>query len=88
MPQTPDGALAQQIQKAENDYSKIMKLPRVRVVERVGRKLSKILSCSDLWSGASCQRADCLVCPTQVPQSEAQVGQCQTENPLHRMQEC
>ena len=65
----------QQIQKAENEYCKLMKLPRVRVVERVGRKLNSILSHTDPWSGASCQRADCLVCSTQDSESEGQVGQ-------------
>ena len=47
VPRTPDGALVQQIQKAENEFSKMMKLPRVRVVERVGRKLLQILCRSD-----------------------------------------
>ena len=59
--QTPNGILAKQLQKVENVISKLTG-DRVKVVERGGTSIKKILVKSNPWAGALCGRDNCLPC--------------------------
>ena len=59
--QTPNGILAKQLQKVENVISKLTG-DRVKVVERGGTSIKKILVKSNPWAGALCGRENCLPC--------------------------
>ena len=59
--QTPKGILAKRLQKAENDISKLTG-DRVKVVERGGTSIRRILVKSNPWAGSLCGRENCLPC--------------------------
>ena len=60
--QTPNGILAKRLQKVENDISKLTG-DRVKIVERGGTSIRKILVKSNPWAGGSfCGRENCLPC--------------------------
>jgi hypothetical protein len=57
--QTPGGALAKNLQKAEVELG--MKTGyRVRIVENAGSALKMILPSTNPWGSRDCQRADCI----------------------------
>ena len=61
--QTPNGELAKNLQKAENEIAKFTG-ERVRICERGGKTIRQILHKSNPWSGGPCGRKNCLPCIT------------------------
>ena len=61
VPQTRRGELAKRLQHVENDIAKVTG-SRVRVVERGGTMVKKILHKSIPWAGGNCVRRRCLPC--------------------------
>ena len=61
VPQTRRGELAKRLQHVENDIAKVTG-SRVRVVERGGTMVKKILHKSIPWDGGNCVRRRCLPC--------------------------
>ena len=59
--QTPNGELAKRLQKVENDIARITG-KRVKIVERSGTMLRRLLHKSNPWAGAKCGRDNCLSC--------------------------
>ena len=59
--QTPNGILAKRLQKAENDISRLTG-DRVKVVERGGTNIRRMLVKSNPWAGSLCGRDNCLPC--------------------------
>ena len=59
--QTPNGVLAKKLQKVENDISKLTG-DRVKIVERGGTTLKRMLVKSNPWAGSFCGRDNCLPC--------------------------
>ena len=59
--QTPNGVLAKRLQKVENDISKLTG-DRVKIVERGGTSVKKMLIKSNPWAGSLCGRENCLPC--------------------------
>ena len=61
VPQTKKGELAKRLQKVEDDIAKVTG-SRVRVVERAGTTIRRILHRSNPWAGGNCGREKCLSC--------------------------
>ena len=59
--QTPNGELARNLQKAENEIAKFTG-ERGRICERGGKTIRSILHKSNPWSGGPCGRKNCLPC--------------------------
>ena len=54
LPMTPGNKLVKLVQKAEDQFAKLAGLPRVKVVERGGTKISSLLCKSDPWARGVC----------------------------------
>ena len=61
VPQTKKGELAKRLQMVEDDIAKVTG-SRVRVVERSGVMVRKMLHRSNPWAGGDCGRKKCLPC--------------------------
>lgn len=59
--QTPNGMLAKRLQKVENSISKLTG-ERIKIVERSGTTIKKLLIKSNPWAGGLCGRDKCLSC--------------------------
>ena len=62
VPHTPGGGLQKLIQRAEDNFAALHKIPRVKVIERGGSKLQDLMWKKDPWSRTTCGKADCLIC--------------------------
>ena len=82
VPCTPKGALVKVMQKAEDNFSKAVGTPRVKMVEMCGRKLTQILIRKDPWAGKACERKKCLPCSSK---EEKDHGMCQKENITYKI---
>ena len=59
--QTPNGELAKRLQKVENDIAKVSG-KKVKIVERSGTMVRRLLCRSNPWAGGKCGRDNCLSC--------------------------
>ena len=55
-PITPKGELAKRIQKDEDMFAKLYNVPKIKIVERGGRKLSSLLCRADPFQNQPCGR--------------------------------
>ena len=76
--QTPGGALARNLQKAEVDLG-LKTGYRIRIVENAGSALKMILPSTNPWGNIDCQRNDCLICS----QGDEEVQDCRRRNILY-----
>ena len=76
--QTPGGALARNLQKAEVDLG-LKTGYRIRIVENAGSALKMILPSTNPWGNIDCQRKDCLICS----QGDEEVQDCRRRNILY-----
>lgn len=63
VPRTHNGALATSLKEKEEELNRVIRR-RVKVVEKTGTQPQHILTKSDPWGSPSCEREDCLVCPS------------------------
>ena len=82
VPCTPNGALAKRLQKVEDAFSRMMGIPRVKMVEKGGVKLSQKLIKKDPWTKTACGRSKCLPCSNS---KEEKHGKCNKENITYRI---
>ena len=61
VPHTPDGAMAKLLQRAEDKFSSVHGIARVKIVKRGGSKIMDILGKKDPWASTSCARPLCMV---------------------------
>ena len=61
VPRTPYGELARKLRLAEEAIEKITG-DRIKIVEKAGTMLKRVLHKSNPWAGGPCGRPDCLVC--------------------------
>ena len=80
VPKTEGGELAKRMRLAEQEIEKITG-DRIKVVERAGTMLKRILTKSNPWAGGNCGRIDCLVC-----RYEEGGGDCRRRNATYRTQ--
>ena len=74
VPRTPNGELAKKLRQAEEDIEKLTG-DRIKIVEKAGIMLKRVLHKSNPWAGGPCSRPDCLVCS-----HEKGGGNCQKRN--------
>ena len=74
VPKTKGGELARRLRLAENEIAKITG-DRIKIVERAGVMIKRILHKSNPWAGSNCMRDDCLVC-----RHERGGGDCKKRN--------
>ena len=75
---TPGGTLLERIKTIEHDLSKVSRR-KVKVVEKSGMKLQDILTMSDPWGDAPCERQDCLMCQG----GDRETSRCRTRNVVY-----
>ena len=78
VPRTKGGELAARLRKEEETLGKMTGY-RVKVVERSGKMVKRMLHKSNSWAGEDCGREDCLVCAHQGGE-EGGAGDCKRRN--------
>ena len=81
MPYTPNSELAKESRKIEVMES--MSRMKMKVVEKAGIQLKRILVKSNPWAGTDCQREECLVCQTREETGEGKGKSCYKRNILY-----
>ena len=61
VPQTPGGVLADMLRQAERQMADILG-DTIKIVEKSGVTLRRVLHKSNPWAGVNCGRGDCLPC--------------------------
>ena len=79
IPKTHGGELAMRLRQAEEEVSALTG-DKVKIVERSGVMLKRILHKSNPWAGTKCDRDDCLVCSL----GGENVGSCRQRNIVYR----
>ena len=77
VPFTPQSVLKRSIQKTEDTLLKNRRVGKVRILERLGPKLSEIMCNPTPWSGQHCGRQGCSPCVTQE-------GSCRKSNVTYK----
>ena len=75
VPRTKGGELAKRLRKEEEVLAQVTGY-KVKIVERSGKMLKRILHRSNPWAGEDCQREDCSVCQG----AEENSGDCKRRN--------
>ena len=78
VPKTPGAELAKRLRAAENELEKLTG-ERIKIVERAGMMVKRILHKSNPWAGGNCGRDACLVC-----RYEKGGGDCKKRNVTYR----
>ena len=78
-PTPQGGGLAKTIQSAEDNFSKLHRVPRVRIIERGGKKLKDLLGKKDLWATTDCNKLDCMICTSQT-KKDGSTATCNLES--------
>jgi hypothetical protein len=82
VPYTPNSGLAKELRKVE-DMMEIMSGMRMRIVEKTGVQLKRILVKTNPLAGADCLRDDCLPCQTRGETGEGKGKACYKRNVLY-----
>ena len=78
IPKTPGGDLARKLRLAEEEIEKITG-DKIKIVERAGIMLKRVLFKSNPWAGGHCGRSECLVCS-----HEKGGGDCRKRNVTYK----
>ena len=79
VPKTEGGELARRLRKEEEIISKITG-DKIKIQERSGTMLKRILHKSNPWAKEPCEKPDCLVCMG----GEENAGECKRRNVVYR----
>ena len=64
VPYTANSALAKELRNVEESMETLTGT-RLKIVEKAGIQLKRILVKSNPWAGSDCPREDCLICQTR-----------------------
>ena len=78
IPRTQNGELARRMRQAETDLEKLTGF-KVKIVEKAGTMIKRIVTNSNPWAGGPCGRPECLVC-----KHENGGGNCRKRNITYR----
>ena len=84
VPFTRNSDLAKNLRTKENEIYNITG-DKVKIVERVGRKLENILSSRDPWKGLDCGRQNCFLCNTKTLTGKDINKDCKKRNILYEI---
>ena len=79
VPHTPGSELAKKLRLNEEHLAKLSE-NRVKIVERTGTKIVDLLTRSNPWKGADCERENCLVCFTKLRTEKKKTQDCHQRN--------
>ena len=80
VPRTPGGKLATLIKQAEQEISEITG-NKIKIVEKAGKMLKRIIHKSNPWAAEDCYRDECLVCTNGGDENN---GDCRVRNILYQ----
>ena len=80
VPETIRSILTKNLQKGDNGFAPIHKLPRLRFAEKVGTKKEDLLCRKNPWVNLHCGRENCLPC-----QTEGGEGSCRRESIVYQI---
>ena len=67
VPYTPDSALKEAMQKSDDEYCKVVRSRRIRIMENGGNKLINVLGRNDPWANRRvCEDEACPTCQTRT----------------------
>ena len=79
VPRTPGGKLAIMLRKSEEEISSITG-DKVKIVERAGIMVKRLVCESNPWAGSNCRREECLLCRNYQEGN----GNCRRRNVLYQ----
>ena len=79
VPFTPGSQLAKNLRVNEEHLSKVSN-NKIKIVERTGTKLVDLLTRSNPWKGADCERENCLICFTKQRTEKNKTQDCHQRN--------
>ena len=82
VPYTPNSELAKELRKVEH-MMEAMSGMRIKIVEKSGVQLKRILVKTNPWAGTDCLREDCLLCQTREETGEGKGKACHKRNVLY-----
>ena len=82
MPYTPNSELAKELRQVE-EVMETMSGMRLKIVEKAGIQLKRILVKTNPWAGWDCQREECLVCQTREETGVGKGKPCYKRNVLY-----
>ena len=85
VPYTPKSALARELQEMEDQFSEMMKVPRIKIIERAGRTIMDVLGRPDPWAGQDCGRKGCWPCSGTSKEGMKSKGKCRKEGLVYRI---
>ena len=82
VPYTPNSALAKELRLVEESMENLTGT-RIKIVEKAGIQLKRILVKTNPWAGSDCKRDDCLICQTREEAGEGKGMTCWKRNILY-----
>ena len=83
VPATPKAELKNELQKAEDEISRLFNIPKIKIEERSGQKISLQLM-KRWWNQMACTREDCWPCKSAEKGSER--GKCMKESVTYKVE--
>ena len=82
VPFTPNSALAKELREVEESMENLTGM-RMKIVEKAGIQLKRILVKSNPWAGSDCNRDECLICQTREETEEGKGMTCWKRNMIY-----
>ena len=86
VPMTPGSELAKTLQKMEGQFSDLHNLPRIRIVERGGKKLNQTMCKTNPLVGPVCGRGGYFPCANPTEEGERKRGMCSKEGIVYNIE--
>ena len=84
VPHTPGSELAKLLRANEEKISQITK-NKIKIVERVGKKLQDLITKSNPWKGADCERKNCLLCFSKTLEEKPNCQDCHKRSLIYEI---
>ena len=84
VPHTPGSELAKKLRENEEHLVKITGT-KVKIIERTGTKIQDLLTRSNPWKGADCERQNCLLCFTKCKTEKNKSQDCHQRNVVYEI---
>ena len=83
VPVTPKAELKNELQKAEDEIARLFNIPKIKIEEKSGQKISLQLM-KRWWNQMACTREDCWPCKSAEKGSER--GKCMKESVTYKVE--
>ena len=82
VPYTPNSGLTKELRKIEETMETLTGT-RLKIVEKAGIQLKRVLVQSNPWAGSDCLREECLICQTREETGEGKGKTCWKRNVIY-----